>query len=143
MEHAMSPVLEERMMAAIGDAKTCPHGHPIVLGDRDPRARCWPTARSAPRCVILRFENEAEELLHYLRDAGFEPGMKAEVKASDEEEVVVTSDAGDHVGLPQRRRDRVGDRRPGAAAARGAARAARPLARQVRPLRRRAGRARP
>ena len=30
----MSPVLEERMLAAIGDAKTCPHGHPIVAGTR-------------------------------------------------------------------------------------------------------------
>ena len=36
IEHAMSPVLEERMRAAIGDATTCPHGHPIVEGD--PRA---------------------------------------------------------------------------------------------------------
>ena len=35
MEHAMSPVLEERMLAAIGDAKTCPHGHPIVEGARE------------------------------------------------------------------------------------------------------------
>ena len=34
LEHAMSPVLEERMLAAIGDAKTCPHGHPIVAGTR-------------------------------------------------------------------------------------------------------------
>ena len=34
LEHAMSPVLEERMLAAIGDAKTCPHGHPIVAGAR-------------------------------------------------------------------------------------------------------------
>ena len=34
LEHAMSPVLEERMMAAIGDAKTCPHGHPIMAGSR-------------------------------------------------------------------------------------------------------------
>ena len=32
LEHAMSPVLEERMMAAIGDATTCPHGHPIEVG---------------------------------------------------------------------------------------------------------------
>ena len=32
LEHAMSPVLEERMLAAIGDAKTCPHGHPIEVG---------------------------------------------------------------------------------------------------------------
>src|SRR3954463_16089066 len=34
LEHAMSPVLEERMRAAIGDAKTCPHGHPIE-GERE------------------------------------------------------------------------------------------------------------
>src|SRR3712207_4415935 len=34
IEHAMSPVLEERMLAAIGDAKTCPHGHPITPGSR-------------------------------------------------------------------------------------------------------------
>src|SRR3712207_9126131 len=34
LEHAMSPVLEARMLAAIGDAKTCPHGHPINVGER-------------------------------------------------------------------------------------------------------------
>ena len=34
LEHAMSPVLEARMLAAIGDAKTCPHGHPIHVGKR-------------------------------------------------------------------------------------------------------------
>ncbi|HYZ29675.1 MAG TPA: metal-dependent transcriptional regulator, partial [Thermoleophilaceae bacterium] len=36
MEHAMSPRLEESMRAAIGDATTCPHGHPIVAGAREP-----------------------------------------------------------------------------------------------------------
>jgi len=35
LEHAMSPVLEERMLAAIGDDKTCPHGHPLVEGPSD------------------------------------------------------------------------------------------------------------
>ena len=43
LEHAMSPVLEERMLAAIGDAKTCPHGHPIVEGAREHGRRCSPT----------------------------------------------------------------------------------------------------
>ena len=37
LEHAMSPVLESRMLAAIGDAKTCPHGHPIHAGGADRR----------------------------------------------------------------------------------------------------------
>ena len=35
LEHWMSPVVEERMLQAIGDAKTCPHGHPIFEGERE------------------------------------------------------------------------------------------------------------
>src|ERR671928_952844 len=45
LEHAMSPVLEQRMLAAIGDAQTCPHGHPIKAGTRTqgvPLAHCEP-----------------------------------------------------------------------------------------------------
>ena len=72
----MSPVLEERMLAAIGDAKTCPHGHPIEAGDAHRGRRRWPTSRSAPSVAILRFENEAEDLLHYLKATGLEPGLE-------------------------------------------------------------------
>jgi DtxR family Mn-dependent transcriptional regulator len=92
LEHAMSPVLEARMLAAIGDAKTCPHGHPIVAGTRIegvPLADVEPGAS----VTILRFENEAEDLLHYLKASGIEPGMKGTVTSSSPEEVVV--EAGD------------------------------------------------
>ena len=34
LEHAMSPRFEAYVRAAVGDAKTCPHGHPIVPGQR-------------------------------------------------------------------------------------------------------------
>jgi DtxR family Mn-dependent transcriptional regulator len=88
LEHAMSPVLEARMLAAIGDAKTCPHGHPIVAGTRIegvPLADVEPGAS----VTILRFENEAEDLLHYLKESGIEPGMKGTVTSSSPEEVVV------------------------------------------------------
>jgi len=95
MEHAMSPRLEERMLAAIGDAKTCPHGHPIVIGDRV-RGSLLADCEVGSKVRILRFENEAEELLHYLRDAGFEPGMEATVKSSDGDQVVIGSADGDH-----------------------------------------------
>jgi len=37
----------------------------------------------------LRFENEAEELLHYLKTAGLEPGLEGSVLASDAHEVVI------------------------------------------------------
>src|SRR6185312_5696958 len=69
LEHAMSPVLEERMLAAIGDAKTCPHGHPIKGGTRIEGVPLADVQEGAA-VRILRFENEAEDLLHYLKDAG-------------------------------------------------------------------------
>lgn len=95
MEHAMSPMMEEKMRAAIGDAKTCPHGHPINPADRlpgVPLADCEVGAK----VWILRFENEAEDLLHYFKDAGVEPGQRGEIVISDAESVTYRSDAGEH-----------------------------------------------
>jgi DtxR family Mn-dependent transcriptional regulator len=95
LEHAMSPVLEERMMAAIGDAKTCPHGHPIVEGAREEGALLADVEEGAA-VHVLRFENEAEELLHYLKDAGLHPGLDGTVQRSGEDSVVVASGDGRH-----------------------------------------------
>jgi len=95
LEHAMSPVLEERMKAAIGDAKTCPHGHPIVEGAREEGALLADVEPGAS-VRILRFENEAEELLHYLRQAGLHPELEGKVESTDDEEVVISSDEGRH-----------------------------------------------
>jgi len=95
MEHAMSPVLEERMLAAIGDAKTCPHGHPIVEGARE-EGVLLADVESGAKVTILRFENEAEELLHYLKGTGIYPGLDGELSSSDDEEVVVKSAEGNH-----------------------------------------------
>ena len=95
IEHAMSPVLEERMRAAIGDATTCPHGHPIVEGIREQGALLADVEIGAD-VTVLRFENEAEELLHYLKDAGLNPGLEGKVETSDEERVVIASAGGSH-----------------------------------------------
>src|SRR5512143_3015300 len=75
LEHAMSPVLEERMLAAIGDARTCPHGHPIVEGAREEGVLLADVEPGA-KVLVLRFENEAEDLLHYLMESGLHPGLK-------------------------------------------------------------------
>jgi DtxR family Mn-dependent transcriptional regulator len=88
LEHAMSPVLEERMLAAIGDAKTCPHGHPIVAGARLAGVPLGDVEVGA-EVRILRFENEAEDLLHYLKESGLEPGLEGKLTERDEEQVVV------------------------------------------------------
>jgi DtxR family transcriptional regulator, iron-dependent repressor len=92
LEHAMSPVLEERMRAAIGDAQTCPHGHPIVAGARLAGVPLADVEVGAS-VRVLRFENEAEELLHYLKHSGLEPGMEGRVIERDGERVVIESAA--------------------------------------------------
>src|ERR671915_4359 len=93
LEHAMSPVLEERMLAAIGDAKTCPHGHPIRPGERIegvPLADVEPGAK----VTVLRFENEAEDLLHLFKNEGLATGKEGTVAEVDDDHVVVAFDDG-------------------------------------------------
>jgi DtxR family Mn-dependent transcriptional regulator len=89
LEHAMSPVLEERMLAAIGDAKTCPHGHPITPGARIEGVPLADVEMGA-KVTVLRFENEAEDLLHELKAAGLEPGLEGTL-AEHGDDVVVES----------------------------------------------------
>jgi DtxR family Mn-dependent transcriptional regulator len=93
LEHAMSPVLESRMLAAIGDAKTCPHGHPIDSSNRIVGVPLADVAVDA-KVRVLRFENEAEDLLHYLKASGMEPGRHGFVSAADAHEVTVTWEDG-------------------------------------------------
>ena len=91
LEHAMSPKLEERMMAAIGDAKTCPHGHPLSPGDRVEGVPLADVEQGA-KVTVLRFENEAEDLLHLFKNEGLAPGKEGEVAEADEDHVVVRFD---------------------------------------------------
>jgi DtxR family Mn-dependent transcriptional regulator len=96
LEHAMSPVLEQRMLAAIGDAKTCPHGHPIVAGNRIEGVPLADVAEGAS-VTVLRLENEAEDLLHYLKGAGLDPGLQATVREGVGDEVVLDAGGGREV----------------------------------------------
>jgi DtxR family Mn-dependent transcriptional regulator len=99
LEHAMSPVLEERMLAAIGDAKTCPHGHPIDVGSRISSVPLADVADGA-KVTIIRFENEAEDLLHYLKAAGLDPGLEGVVVAAgDDDEVAIETAGGARLAL--------------------------------------------
>jgi DtxR family Mn-dependent transcriptional regulator len=93
LEHGMSPALEERIRAVVGQAKTCPHGHPIVLGAREAGVPLGDVEVGAA-VRVLRFENEAEDLLHYLMDSGLRPGLEGTLAAHDDEEVVLESGDG-------------------------------------------------
>jgi DtxR family Mn-dependent transcriptional regulator len=90
LEHAMTPRFEAYVRASVGDAKTCPHGHPIRVHERldgVPLADCSVGAK----VTILRLENEAEDLLHYLKESGIELGLEGEVATNDGETVSVRS----------------------------------------------------
>ena len=88
LEHAMSPRFEAYVRAAVGDAATCPHGHPIRPGERIEGVPLADVDEGAS-VRILRFENEAEDLLHYLKAAGVEPGQEGRVAAKTGDEVTV------------------------------------------------------
>ncbi len=88
LEHAMTPRFEAYVRAMVGNAKTCPHGHPIRVGERIdgvPLADCAEGAK----VTILRLENEAEDLLHYLKEAGIEPGLEGVVASNENGYVTV------------------------------------------------------
>jgi DtxR family Mn-dependent transcriptional regulator len=97
LEHWMSPMVEERMIKAIGDATTCPHGHPIFEGQREQGVPLADVEEGAS-VRVLRFENEAEDLLHYLKDSGLQPGLEGTLARSGDDEVVLAVD-GDELAL--------------------------------------------
>jgi DtxR family Mn-dependent transcriptional regulator len=83
------------MLAAIGDARTCPHGHPIVEGAREPGVPLADVAEGAT-VRVLRFENEAEDLLHYLWDVGLQPGLTGTLAGRSDDEVTIAGDGRDY-----------------------------------------------
>jgi DtxR family Mn-dependent transcriptional regulator len=92
LEHAMTPRFEAYVRDSVGDAETCPHGHPIRVGQRIsgvPLADCEVGAT----VTILRFENEAEDLLRYLKESGLEPGLTGKVADKDSERIAVAAES--------------------------------------------------
>ncbi len=98
LEHAMSPRFERYMREAIGDARTCPHGHPIEVGTRIEGVPLADVQVGAS-VQVLRFENEAEDLLHVLKSSGLEPGLTGTLAVSDGECVVLDGADGSRAEL--------------------------------------------
>lgn len=94
LEHVMTPRFEAYVRASVGDADTCPHGHPIRVGERAegvPLADCVIGAS----VTVLRFENEAEDLLHYLMANRVAVGRSGEITAKDSEFITVGGGSGE------------------------------------------------
>jgi DtxR family transcriptional regulator, Mn-dependent transcriptional regulator len=97
MEHSISPRLEAKMLEMIGEVRTCPHGHPIGDYPREP-GEPIPAVPEGSLITVLRLENEAEEILHYMMRNGVEPTRTYTVERhsgdGDEAVTVLRDDAG-------------------------------------------------
>lgn len=68
LEHALSPMLEDRITALLNHATTCPHGNPIPgSGAAYAGATRLDRAEAGTMFTIRRIEEEAEERTDFLR----------------------------------------------------------------------------
>jgi DtxR family Mn-dependent transcriptional regulator len=78
LEHAVSDELVDRMVAAIGEPPTDPHGHPIPSKDgtidETPR-RTLSDLATGQRSRVMHVSDEDSELLRYLAKIGIRPGV--------------------------------------------------------------------
>jgi DtxR family Mn-dependent transcriptional regulator len=84
LEHALSPVVEERLAQMLGMPSTCPHGNPIP-GMPAPEAHHpipLSQAVGGQALVVDRITEEAEadrQLLRFLWESGVRPGVRLTV----------------------------------------------------------------
>lgn len=83
LEHAISEKVERRLVALLGDPRTCPHGHPIPPSDlTDPERPGFPLAQ-APEgadAVVRGVTEEVAEILRYLGEVGLRPDARVRVR---------------------------------------------------------------
>jgi DtxR family Mn-dependent transcriptional regulator len=80
LEHALSPVVEERLAKLLGMPSTCPHGNPIPGMPAPPRHNPRPLSQvqAGQQLVVDRITEEAEadrQLLQFLWESGIRPGI--------------------------------------------------------------------
>jgi DtxR family transcriptional regulator, Mn-dependent transcriptional regulator len=103
VEHVMTPNIEARLLLALGNPTTCPHGNPIPgLGTLDPDEFPLDEAQSGDVLVIQRITEEAEQdlqLMKYLQEHGVEPGARMTVREATRFNALVVLD-GPHGAVP-------------------------------------------
>lgn len=79
LEHAITPRVEERLIAALGNPQTCPHGHPIPPADlTEPVREGVPLAQVEPgsNVTVSGVTEQMPEILRYLGQVGVRPGVQ-------------------------------------------------------------------
>jgi DtxR family Mn-dependent transcriptional regulator len=82
LEHAITERVEERLVAALGDPQTCPHGHPIPPKDlTEPVRTGIPLAQVEPgeRVTVAGVTEQMPEILRYLGQVGLRPGARLSI----------------------------------------------------------------
>ena len=86
LEHAITPNVEARLLAVLGNPTTCPHGNPIPgLGTVAPDEVPLDTVPAGETVVVLRITEDAEadyRLIQYLQAHGVGPGARLRVRES-------------------------------------------------------------
>ena len=99
-EHAITPKVEERLLVALGNPTTCPHGNPIPrLGSLSPDEFPLDRAAAGETIALQRITEEAEEdleLMRYLQSHGVAPGafLRVAEVARSEQRLVLEGDQG-------------------------------------------------
>jgi len=83
-EHAISPRVEERILAVLGDPTTCPHGSPIPGTGAVSSSEAFRVEQAHPgdHIIVERISEDAEndrELLAFFQRSGLLPGREFEV----------------------------------------------------------------
>lgn len=86
LEHALSPALEDRIAARLGEPSHDPHGDPIPPRDGE-HDEAWPdpldAAPSGTRFLVERVSDRDSEALRYLDGLGVRPGVTVQVGERD------------------------------------------------------------
>src|SRR6476469_233454 len=84
LEHHISPLVEERIAAVLGDPQVDPHGHPIPSPTGEMIARTGTSLAMlalGQEAVIMSVNDEDPEFLRYLAARGMYPGVPLLVTA--------------------------------------------------------------
>jgi DtxR family Mn-dependent transcriptional regulator len=100
-EMGVTEQLEARMLAMIGDAKTCPHGHPIGDFPREPGTPLTGVAAGSV-VKVLRFENEDHQLLRTFMREGVEPRGRYRIEGHGADDTTLARVGGDQTSGPAR-----------------------------------------
>ena len=84
IEHTITPRVEERIVAVLGNPTTCPHGNPFPGVDPAtlPKTRPLATARAGEEWTVDGINEEAEEdheLMSFYERNGLKPGARLQV----------------------------------------------------------------